>query len=135
MTIVLKSQTLAGLSSRHATSTPWPESLMKNGASASIFIWPYTSCVAIVSNGTKIKLRRICPWQCFLPCILSMMLPLQRESPQQSENICLHYSAKRTRTSFLPGLYARVPSPSCQRTVQSIFFRHALSWVTVPGLL
>jgi hypothetical protein len=50
-------------------------------------------------------------------------------------NICLHCSAKRTRTSFLPGFYARVPSLSWQRTVQSLIFRHVLGQVTVLGFL
>ena len=130
MTIFFKSQTLAGPSSRHAISMPWPGYLMESGASAYISIWLRTSCAAMVCTGMKIKSRTICPWPYSLPCILSKMPLLQRKLLQQSENICLRRSAKRARTNFLPGLCARALSPSYQCTVRSLFFRHVLGLVS-----
>jgi len=106
-----------------------------SGASASISISPHTLCAAMVCTRMKIKLRTICPWLYSLPCILSKMPLLQRKLLQQSESICLHCSAKRARTNFLPGLCARALSLSCQCTVQSLFFRLVLGLVTVQGLL
>ncbi len=132
MTIFLKSQTLAGPSSRHATFMPWPKSLMKNDASASIFIWPNTSCVAMVSTRRKIKLRIIYLWQCSLPCILSKMLQLQRKLLQQSEiSACIAQQREQGQVFFqvfMPGCHHWVGNAQCNHSFSGMFLVKSQYW-------